>query len=257
MVFGRLLKEGRIDRSDSLLVVCGGELDYRELKALGFTNVTLSSLDTSFADRVEAPYRWAREDAENLSFDDGEFDVVAVHEGLHHCRSPHRSLLEMYRVARKGIVIMESRDSALIRAGCAIGYVADYELEAVADNGLRYGGVSYSSIPNFVYRWTERDLVKTMNTAHPEWVHDIKYFYNTTLPTGRIKMARNPLKKLLYMVAMPAIYCFLKLFPKQANRFGFWVRKEGLALQPWLKEMDGTIDADPAYFATRFNTKQS
>ena len=38
----------------------------------------------------------------SFGFEDGAFDFVVVHQGLHHCHSPHRGLLEMYRVARRG-----------------------------------------------------------------------------------------------------------------------------------------------------------
>jgi ubiquinone/menaquinone biosynthesis C-methylase UbiE len=44
------------------------------------------------------------QDAENLSYDDRAFDLVVVHAGLHPCYSPHRALLEMYRVARRCVV---------------------------------------------------------------------------------------------------------------------------------------------------------
>jgi ubiquinone/menaquinone biosynthesis C-methylase UbiE len=51
-----------------------------------------------------APFSWSFQDAEQLSFEDEAFDYVFVHAGLHHCASPHRALLEMYRVARRGIM---------------------------------------------------------------------------------------------------------------------------------------------------------
>jgi ubiquinone/menaquinone biosynthesis C-methylase UbiE len=62
-------------------------------------------------------------DAERLTYGDGSFDVVIAHAGLHHCHSPHRALLEMYRVARKAAIAFESRDSRLIRTAVRLGLV--------------------------------------------------------------------------------------------------------------------------------------
>ncbi len=58
-----------------------------------------------------------------------------VHAGLHHCGSPHRALLEMYRVARKAAVVFEARDSLMMRSAVALGFTNDFELEAVSSEG--------------------------------------------------------------------------------------------------------------------------
>tara|TARA_B110000438_G_C15780364_1_gene636031 strand:+ start:826 stop:1002 length:177 start_codon:yes stop_codon:yes gene_type:complete len=52
-----------------------------------------------------------------------------------------------------------------------LGYVADYELRAVFDNECLHGGVNNSEIPNFVYRWTENEVEKTINTFMPIGMH--------------------------------------------------------------------------------------
>ena len=49
-----------------------------------------------------APYRWELADAEALPYEDDAFDWAVISAGLHHCRSPHAALLELYRVARRG-----------------------------------------------------------------------------------------------------------------------------------------------------------
>jgi ubiquinone/menaquinone biosynthesis C-methylase UbiE len=46
-----------------------------------------------------------------MAFDDNSFDFAIVHNGLHHCYSPHRGLLELYRVSRQGILVFEPRDT--------------------------------------------------------------------------------------------------------------------------------------------------
>ena len=71
--------------------------------------------------RERRPVSWSFQDAERLEFDDGEFNMVLVHSGLHHAQSPHRALLEMYRVARTGIVCFEPIDNPVTRLGVRLG----------------------------------------------------------------------------------------------------------------------------------------
>jgi ubiquinone/menaquinone biosynthesis C-methylase UbiE len=83
------------------LVVCRGEFDRDTLLEEGYTAVTISNLDDRVRGDEFAPYAWSFQDAEALSFPDRSFDYCIVHAGLHHCASPHRALLEMYRAARR------------------------------------------------------------------------------------------------------------------------------------------------------------
>ena len=51
------------------------------------------------------------ENAESLSFDDGDFDYVFCKESYHHFPRPMVALYEMLRVSRKGVVLLEPNDS--------------------------------------------------------------------------------------------------------------------------------------------------
>src|SRR5262245_36112564 len=116
-----LVKSGTILADQSVLVICGGRYDRDILSAAGLTNVTISNLDVGNSDYV-APYTWDRQDAENLTYPDGSFDVVIVHAGLHHCYSPHRALGEMFRVARHAALVFEARDSFLLNVARRLGF---------------------------------------------------------------------------------------------------------------------------------------
>lgn len=65
----------------------------------------ISNLDDRMVDDGRyAPMEWSYQDAEHLTYGDETLDVCVVHDGLHHCRSPHQALLEMLRVARRGVL---------------------------------------------------------------------------------------------------------------------------------------------------------
>ena len=103
------LSQGWLNQNMSILVVCGGRFDRDFLLKFGFKNVTISNLDVRMTGNEFAPYSWSFQNAENLGYQDESFDVVIVHEGLHHCSSPHKALLEMYRVSKKGILVVSKR----------------------------------------------------------------------------------------------------------------------------------------------------
>jgi SAM-dependent methyltransferase len=236
-VVSELASSGALPTTSRVLVVCGGALDRDVFRDAGFRDVTISNLDPSTKGDVYAPFAASLQDAERLSFGDGELDVVAVHAGLHHCRSPHRALLEMYRVANHGVLVIESRDSWAMRRATRLGVALDYEVPAVTACHYTHGGVNNSPIPNYVYRWTEREVEKTLASNHPEGRLAIRYFYGLDLPFDHVES-----KRLLRALAMP-----LKLLtwalPSQGNCFGFWVTKPKFPddLQPWLTVADGTI----------------
>jgi SAM-dependent methyltransferase len=240
----QLIDAGTISTGDNVLVVCGGSYDADVLKGLGFKSVTLSNLDGSY-DGHNPGYVWERQDTERLTYGDGQFDVAMVHAGLHHCASPHRALLEMYRVARKAVVVFEARDSLMMRTAVALGFTGDFELEAVSGEGYERGGLNNGPIPNLAFRWTEREVVKVIRAVDPAHVEKIEFFYGLRLPTLRFEHVNAPLRRIALRLMAPAVQAFVKLFPKQGNQFGFAITKTG-RLRDWLEEKDGRIRLSPA-----------
>jgi SAM-dependent methyltransferase len=235
----RLHADGVLRREMSALVVCGGEADRDVFLQLGFRDVTISNLAGGSEEAFE-PYRWALQDAEDLSYDDESFDLVAVSGGLHHCRSPHRALLEMYRVARETVFVLESRDSLLMRAAVGLGVADEYELTAVAAHECSSGGVRDTSTPNYVYRWTEREVEKAIASQAPHVRHRIRFFHELELPFSVLGLRYGRPGELAARVAEPALGLVARVFPSQANLFAFCISKPALPrdLQPWMR-LDG------------------
>ena len=126
-----------------------------------------------------------------------------------------------------------------MRLAVKLGAVDDYELAAVADHGLRSGGVANTSTPNYVYRWTEREVEKTVASFAPHARHKIRYFREFELPETLLEIDRGPRASLL-RVAAPIVSAVTKAVPSQANLFAFAIEKPDPArdLQPWMTSVD-------------------
>jgi SAM-dependent methyltransferase len=225
-VLRALLQRGVVQRDSRVLVVAGGDVDREAFAATGFTNVVVTNLDAGEEER---------QDAEALSYPDDSFDLAVISAGLHHCASPHRALLELYRVGRVGLLALEARDSALMRLAQRAGVVDEYELTAVAANDFSSGGVRNSATPNYVYRWTEREVEKTIASAAPQRRHRFLYFRELELPVSVLELGGRA----RWRLAAAPLKLVTRVFPRQANLFAFAVVREGP--QPWMHE-DGSLD---------------
>jgi SAM-dependent methyltransferase len=245
-----LLAVGWLRPDDNVLVVAGGESDREVLTAVGLRTVTISSLDERMHVDDFAPFRWSLQNAEALDFADGSFDVCIVHQGLHHCRSPHRGLVEMYRVARRGVVVFEPQETLLTRAGVLLGVGQQYECAAVADNDLRCGGVENSDIPNFVYRWTAREVRKTLAAYDPTGHPRVRFFYDLRVPDQAPARLRGRPSQLIAQAAVPVARVVLRLLPSQANAIAIVADKldPGTDAHPWLANDEEGVHANTAWF---------
>jgi len=237
----RLVAEGRLDPSLPTLVVAGGPLDRQVLLDAGFTDVTISNLDERMIGHEFAPFAWAYLDGEDLDVEPGRYAQIIEHMGLHHCASPHRGLLEMYRCAGQSVLVFENRDSLAMALATRLGFVPVYEVDAVAGNDYRYGGQRNTAVPNAVYRWTERDVAKTLASYDPAVKVPIRYFYGLRLPEHRIALIRNPLKRLAFRSALAPFALLARLLPRQMNEFGFFIDKRRREPQPWIDPATGTM----------------
>lgn len=234
--YARVVSRSLDDRAASVLVVGGGEADREVFLRHGFTRVTLSNVDERTPPTAFAPYAWCHQDAERLTFADDSFDYVVAHAMLHHCHSPHRAFLEMYRVARRGALAIEARDSALMRALERLHLAQVYEPAAVYCNDGRFGGVNNSEIPNFVYRWTEREVEKMVRSYAPHVRARIRYFYGHARPSTPALESGGGAKQVAVGLLHPLYRVFAAAFPRQQNLFAFLVEKPIYPddLHPWL-----------------------
>ncbi|MFQ5571005.1 MAG: class I SAM-dependent methyltransferase [Rhodothermales bacterium] len=256
-VLEALISEHTVDPEASFLAVCAGEAERDLFSKMQFSNVVISNLDERMSGDQFAPFAWSFQDAQDLSYEDGAFEWVFVADGLHHCSSPHRALLEMYRVAKKGIIVVESRDSFVMRWANRLGLSPEYELEAVIGHNFMYGGLNNTHIPNFIYRWTEAEFEKTIHSFDPTGAHTFRFFYGLNLPYETAGFKKNRLKYYVIKGVEPLLKVFTLLFKKQCNSFAMVAVKPRIPadLQPWLKVEDGEVVFDQAYARAHFKVK--
>ncbi|GJM04920.1 MAG: hypothetical protein DHS20C09_09110 [marine bacterium B5-7] len=233
----QLLEKQIVHKDMKLLVMCGGVKDANVLRDLGFRFCTISNVDTRMTGNEFSPFEWSFQDAENLTFKNKEFDFGIVHEGLHHCYSPHRALLELYRVTKDGIMLFEPCDNVLSKFGVKLGFGQDFEHAAVFYNDCEFGGVQNTKFPNFIYRWTEEEVRKTIQTCDPYVKTDIRFFYKMVLPWKQIEGRKNPWVKWIVKGGLPALKIFTFLFPRQCNSICAVVMHSPIpeTLHPWLQ----------------------
>jgi SAM-dependent methyltransferase len=246
------------DKSSSILVVGGGETDHSVLRSLQFTNVTISNLDSRMTGNEFFPYKWSFQKAEQLEYEKDSFDFVVVHAALHHCESPHRALLEMYRVARSGLIAFESRDSLLMRFLEKIKLTPSYEHVAVHWNDGKFGGVNNTEIPNYIYRWTEREIEKTISSYAPYAKHQCFYCYGNDIPSNVRIEKRADWKRIVIYIAKPFYQVFSTFFPSQQNLFAFYVQKPQVPndLHDWLSLKNEEIRFDREWAKKNYQPNQ-
>lgn len=253
-----LVADQWLDTDAEVLAVAATTVDRDVMLAAGLRSVTISNLDDQLRGDEFAPYRWSLQDASALSFGDGSFDFCVCHQGLHHCRSPHRALLELYRVARRGVVVFEPHDTMLTRLGVRLGVGQRYET-ALDMHGAPSGGVQNTEIPNFVYRWSVREAAKTLASYDPIGPPRVRCFYDLRVPAGRIARLRNPLSRRTAEVVVPVAQLILRLAPSQANAVAMVVDKldPRRDLHPWLVANGERPRLDAGWIEQQYNTDQA
>jgi ubiquinone/menaquinone biosynthesis C-methylase UbiE len=104
---------------------------------------------------------YSEENAESLSFPDGSFDYVFCKESFHHFPRPYAALYEMFRVARKGVILIEPRDQLIDRG--VFHFIRNLLMLLARRKLDRH---LFESVGNYVYSISERELDKFMLGMH-------------------------------------------------------------------------------------------
>ncbi len=132
---------------------CGSGMvsEYYAAKGARVTGIEFSKEAVTRANQRKVKYEFQAEfeqgDAQKLRFPNDSFDIVSVHDGLHHVKDPAKAVREMARVSRKGIIIIEPAKSFITEIAILLGI------------SLRYEG------PDFVYRLEEKETRQWLEEA--------------------------------------------------------------------------------------------
>jgi SAM-dependent methyltransferase len=238
-VLGHYVELCAVDRSKPVLVLGGEQEDVDILTACGFKEIVLSNIEAANMAL----------DAENIALPDDSYPVVFAHAVLHHCRCPQKALGEMVRVSQQHVFFVEPTDSWMLRLLVQLDFSFPYELAAVAAHEYVHGGMRDGPIPNYIYRWTGREVEKCIASYHPERqfkVHAHPYwdFYvdeedllsrrESRVAALADKMGPRNFVRLLHLGQ-----AVLNLAPpvrSQGNKFLCAITKRGL--QPWIEMRD-------------------
>lgn len=239
-VLGHYLALCAVDRDKPILVMGGEQEDIDILTACGFKEIVVSNIE---AEDLAL-------DAENIALPDDSYPVVFAHAVLHHCSCPQKALGEMVRVSQKHVFCVEPNDSWMLRLLVRLNFSFPYELAAVADHEYVHGGMRDGPIPNFIYRWTGRDVEKCIASYHPERqfeVHAHPYwdFYvnehelinrkESRVAALAEKVGSRNLVRLLHLAQ--AVLNLASPLRSQGNKFLCAISKRDL--HPWIEVRDG------------------
>ena len=212
--------EKYINKKSSVLVIGGSEDEYNLYKSLGYENFHISNLNP---ENNKFSFEILNIDATNIPYKNNYFDYVITHACLHHMRKPHLALIEMYRVSRIGTLIIEGNDSFIMRLSSHFGFSEKFEVSSV-DKINKKGGVEESGIPNFIYRWTEREIYKTLSSFEPEIKHKILFNYSNDLSNKYVQNNSN--RKILILILKIFLKLFFLFFKKQQNLLSIFIDKK-------------------------------
>ena len=105
---------------------------------------------------------YSAQNAESLSFEDNSFDYVYCKESFHHFPRPFIALDEMFRVARKAVILTEPRDILIDKPPFAFVMKTLKRLLRRPHNN----GHSFEEVGNYVYSISERELEKFLLGMH-------------------------------------------------------------------------------------------
>lgn len=269
--FGKVLQKCvqsmGLDLMSDVLVVGGSAEDGRTLHRIGFTRITLSNLldprPTEQADLNDAGMRSVRVDAETIELADNSYDLVLAHEVLHHCRSPHKALLEMLRVSRKYVILLEPNNSFAMQMLLRLRFSFPYELPAVIASGFQTGGVRDSCIPNYIYRWNAMDVYQTTASYLAEsefdlytqgyWDFNVDEAELRRRSETRIGIVTTILSPRVFLASLHSFQAVVNHIPwlgRQGNKFFCCIRKRS-ELKPWLVRRSDEIHFSDDYIKGR------
>lgn len=192
-------------RNISVLDICCGSgmiSEYYALRGADVTGVDLSQEAVGRARLRAEKYGFSAEfkvsDVTELDYPDNSYDIVSVHDGLHHIKEPKKAIKEMARVAKKAVLIIEPARSLLTRISVMLGISTDYEGE------------------DYVYRFREKELKDILIASGYKHIKTRRYLmYYPHVPGKVFKIMEMPV---IFTIIISLFYIINMLFGMYGNK---------------------------------------
>ena len=208
LVIGASLKEVKIFYENNFENVTFGFYDEDELNVIEFTE-------------FEKKFNFLKIDCRKINFCSNFFDFTFTHATIHHIDLPHLAITELFRVAKVGTLIIEGNDSFIMKLACKFNFSENFELSAIHDEK---GGLLNSNVPNYIYRWTETEIKKLLNSYKPQIISKIDFQYSFDFFNSALE--KNKLRKFIKYMLVIFLYPTLWLFKKQGNIISIFINKK-------------------------------
>ena len=217
----------KINKNSNFLLISASEKEIKILKNLGYSNFSISYHDeqeelTHKENGFELNKNLFKTDIRNMEFKNKSFEYVITNATIHHVDLPHKAVTEMYRVADKGVLIIESNDSFIMRMACKLKITSEFEVDSV-NKEKKTGGLLDTGIPNYVYRWTEREVLKLLKSYDPSNINHVEFNYENDLTN--IKPKKNLIINIILEIIKISSKVFFYIFKKQQNCMSIFIDK--------------------------------
>jgi ubiquinone/menaquinone biosynthesis C-methylase UbiE len=216
-----------INKNSNFLLISASLYEVKILKELGYLNFSITYhdedeknqfLDFGFKENINL----FKSDLRDLTFKDKSFDYTITNATIHHIDLPHKAITELYRVAIKGVLVIESTDSFIMRLATKIKLAEEFEVSSVNED-KNTGGLLDTAIPNYVYRWTEKEVLKLLKSFDPKNINFVNFDYASDLTN--FKTRDNYIENIFLKMLIIMGKTFFFFFKKQRNCMSIFIDK--------------------------------
>ena len=155
-------------------------------------------------------------------FKDKSFEYAITNATIHHIDLPHKAITELYRVAIRGVLIIESNDSFTMRLATKLKLAEEFEVSSI-NKDKNSGGLLDTAIPNYVYRWNEKEILKLLKSFDPKNINFVNFDYASDLTNFRNR--DNYIENVLLKILIITGKIFFFFFKKQQNCMSIFIDK--------------------------------
>tara|TARA_A100001015_G_C14789148_1_gene632310 strand:- start:169 stop:882 length:714 start_codon:yes stop_codon:yes gene_type:complete len=217
--------EDFVEKKSNILIISASSKEINVLKELGYYNFSITFHDSNEKEKLielgfEENKNLFKADIRNLPFENNAFDYVITNATIHHVDIPHKAVTEMYRISSKGTLIIESNDSIVMQLATKMKLAEEFEISSVEGNT---GGLLDTGIPNYVYRWTEREVQKLLMAFDPKNINTIYFNYENDLTNFNFN--NGLFKKVFLKILIFLTRMYFLVFKKQQNCMSIFIDK--------------------------------